>query len=96
MSICLAHSVGRRALIILIADSLSINITVALDCPKPKSRNTERKYRAVLAAETAASNSASVELVAVTNCVLDRYATAAIAKQNTYPVVERRLRKSLA
>jgi hypothetical protein len=96
MTMCLARSVRRRALIILIADSLSIKIFVALDCPKPKSRNTERKYRAVLAAETAARNSASVELVAVMDGVLDRYATAALAKQNSYSVVERRCRKSLA
>jgi hypothetical protein len=38
---------------------------------KTSSDNTERKYFAVLAAETAAMNSASVELVAIVACSLD-------------------------
>jgi hypothetical protein len=65
------------------AGSLSMYITVALDWPNPKSSNTDRKFLAVLAAETAARNSVSVERVAAIDCVLERYATAALEKQKT-------------
>ena len=53
-------------------------------------------YLAVLAAVTAAMNSASVELSAVSDCVFDLQAIAPPEKANAHPVVDLRFRKSFA
>jgi hypothetical protein len=50
---------------------LSISMGVGDDCVNPDQNKIARRYFAVLAAVIAARNSASVELVAVTVCVLD-------------------------
>ena len=51
---------------------------------------------AVLAAVTAAMNSASVELNAVSDCVFDLQTVAPPEKANAHPVVDLRFCKSLA
>ena len=43
---------------------------------KPSSYRIDLKYSAIFAQETAAINSASVELIAVTDCVLEWYTIA--------------------
>ena len=53
-------------------------------------------YLAVLAAVTAAMNSASVELNAVGDCVFDLQTVAPPEKVNAHPVVDLRFRKLLA
>ena len=53
-------------------------------------------YLAVLAAVTAAMNSASVELSAVSDYVFDLYTTAPPEYVNTYPVVDLRFARSFA
>ena len=62
-----------------------------------RSFRTDRRNRTTLAlaVETAAKNSDSVELRAVTFCVLERNTTAPPASQIANPVVERRFRGSL-
>jgi len=59
-------------LIILIADWLSQYMTVGPVGGKPRSVMIARMYQACFAVATAARNSASVELVAVMDCVLQR------------------------
>jgi hypothetical protein len=67
-------------LIILMAAILSSYNGVGSVCGKPSSARIERRYLAILAAATAAMNSASVELVAVVGWVLERYAMAPPAR----------------
>ena len=59
-----------------------------------RSFRTDRRKRTTLAVETAAKNSDSVELRAVTFCVFDRNTTAPPARQIANPVVDQRLRGS--
>ena len=80
----------------MIADSLSSNIGVGPCCLYPSSLKIDRRYRACFAAVTAARNSASLELVAVMDCVLERYEMAPPDSMNAYPVVDLRFRRSLA
>ena len=60
---------------------------VGLSCVKCSSCEIERKQQTILAAETAAWNSASVELNAVCVCVLDQWTIAAPARTIAHPVV---------
>ena len=75
---------------------LSSQIGVGSVCSNPNSHKIERMCLAVLAAVTAAMNSASVELNAVSDCVFDLQTIAPPEKVNTCPVVDLRFRKSLA
>ena len=75
---------------------LSSQIGVGSVCLNPDSRNVDRMHLAVLAAVTAAMNSASVELNAVSDCVFDLQTIAPPEKVNTCPVVDLRFRKSSA
>ena len=75
---------------------LSSQIGVGSVCSNPDSRKIDRMCLAVLAAVTAAMNSASVELNAVSDCVFDLQTVAPPEKANTHPVVDLRFRKSLA
>ena len=95
MSIWRDRSVGTRAFTILIADWLSQYKVVGPDCSKPSSFKIERRYLACLAVRTAARNSASVELVAVIDWVLQRYEMTPPLRTKAYPVVDRRFLKSL-
>ena len=80
---------------ILIQALLSSYITVGACGGYFKSVRTDRRNRTTLAVDTAAKNSDSVELSAVTFCILDQNTTASPARQIAKPVVERRLRGSL-
>jgi len=78
------------------ADWLSQYMTVGPLGGKPRSVMMAHMCRACFAAATAARNSASVELVAVMDCVLHQYEMAPPHGRKAYPVVDRRLRRSLA
>jgi hypothetical protein len=66
----------------------------------PNSMRIDRRYLAIiltiLAASTAAMNSASVELVATAGCSLDLKVMAPPARQKDSPVTDRRVRRSVA
>ena len=62
----------------------------------PSLVSTDLMYFAVFAAVTAAMNSASVELRAVSDCVFDLYTTAPPEYVKTYPVVDLRLERLFA
>ena len=68
--------------------SLSSYIVVGNDGGNVRSVMTERKNRTTLAVETAAKNSASVKLSAVTFCVFNLYTTAPPVRQMANPVVD--------
>ena len=63
---------------------------------KPSSYRIDLKYNTIFAQETVAINSASIELIAVTDYVLERYTIAPPQKFNTNSVVDRHLRLSFA
>ena len=75
---------------------LSSQIGVGSVCLNPDSHEIDRMCLAVLAAVTAAMNSASVELNAVGDCVFDLWTIAPPEKANAHPVVDLRFRKSSA
>ena len=75
---------------------LSSQIGVGSVCLNPNSHKIKRMHLAVLAAVTAAMNSASVELSAVSDCVFDLWTVAPPEKANAHPVVDLRFRRSLA
>ena len=75
---------------------LSLQIGVGSVCSNPNSHEIDQMCLAVLAAATAAMNSASVELNAVSDCVFDLWTVAPPEKVNAHPVVDLRFRKSSA
>ena len=56
---------------------------------KPNWRRTARKYKAILPAKHAATNSASVELIDVTACTFVLYAIRCDPSKKRNPVTER-------
>ncbi len=62
----------------------------------PSSESMERRYLAILAACTAAINSASVELVETVDWILDLYAMGPPQNMKTRPVIDRRVMRSEA
>jgi hypothetical protein len=56
----------------------------------------ERRYLAILAACTAAMNSASVELVETVDWILDLYAMGPPQNMKTRPVIDRQVMRSVA
>ena len=76
ISMCRVLFVGILLLIILIVDSLSSYNIVGPSCGSPSSSKRIQRYFAALAAATAAMNSTSVELCAVTVCTTDLYTIA--------------------
>ena len=96
MSMCRVRSVGFRDATMSIVGLLSSYMGVGSVCSNPSSERTERMYLAVFAAVTAAMNSASVELRAVSDCVFDLYTTAPPEYVNAYPVVDLLFVRSLA
>jgi hypothetical protein len=67
MLMCRERLVGRSAFVILIADLLSSHIGVGVVWTKPSWERIDCKYFETLPQEMAAMNSASVELVAVSD-----------------------------
>ena len=67
MSMCRVHSVGFCDAMTSTVGLLSSQMGVGSVCSNPSSRTIDRMYLAVLAAVTAAMNSASVELNAVSD-----------------------------
>ena len=89
MSICRDLCVGFFEFTMSMVGLLSSYIGVGPSCLKPSSFNTARMNLAVLAAVTAAINSASVELSAVMDCAFDLYTIAPPEYVNAKPVVDR-------
>ena len=88
MSVCRVCSVGFCKATMSTVCLLSLQTGVGSVCLNPNSCEMDQMCFAVLAAVTAAINSASVEPSAVGDCVLDPWTIAPPECVNTHPVVD--------
>ena len=89
MSVCLVCLVGFCEAMTSIVGLSSSQMGVGSVCSKPNSCKTDQMHFAVLAAVTAAMNSASVKLSAADDCVFDLQTVAPPECVNACPVVDR-------